>query len=104
MIADVERVILFLPVGAVRTQENRVGILERGGVVGPAFEMGFDPHPALQVRRSVEQMLEQDDALLVFVRLLRVTGNGARYENDLLGRVRRETGRPAKQQWCNDKN
>ena len=52
--------------------------------------MGFDAHFALQIRRGVEQMLEQDDVLFVFMRLLRMACDGPGDEEDFFRFVRGE--------------
>ena len=87
MIAGVKRVIFFLAIRAVGGQEDRVGIVECRGVLGPGVKMRLDEHLALQIGRSVEQVFEQDDIFFVFVRLLRMAGNGSGDEHDFLRMV-----------------
>ena len=55
----------------------------------------LDAHLALQIGRSIEQLFEQDDILLIFVRLLRMAGDGPGDERDFLRLVRGEADQRA---------
>src|SRR6185437_2432988 len=48
-ISDIERLVLFLPIRAVRGKENGIGIVECRRIGGPAVKMRLDTHLALQI-------------------------------------------------------
>ena len=83
-LADIQRMIGHVSVAAVRDHHDRRGIVERFLVGWPAFEVCLNDDSALCARRRVEQMLQQDHALFVFVRVLSVSGDRASDEHDLL--------------------
>ena len=104
VIAGVKWVIRFLAVGAVGSQKYRVGVLERRSLAGPTLEMRFDTDLALKVRRRFEQMFQQYDIFLVFVRLLRMTGDGPGDKHDFFRLVGCQTDERAKAKRQHEEN
>src|SRR6266496_3193910 len=96
--------ILLLAVGTVGSQKYRVGVVERRRLAGPTFEMRFDADLARKVRRRFEQVLQQDDIFLVFVRLLGMTGDGSGDEHDLFRPLGCETDERAKAKGRHEEN
>src|SRR6185436_15424697 len=77
-----------LPVAAARRQEDRVGVVERRGIGGPAVEVDVDAR-ALEGGRRVDAVLEEEDVALVLVAVFRVGVERTGDEDDLLGPVGR---------------
>ena len=92
MVADVKGMILFVAIGAVRSQEDGVGVIECRRVLRPAVKVGLDARFALEVGRRVEEVLEQDDVLFVFVGLFGMTGDRSGDEDDFPGWIGGEAG------------
>jgi hypothetical protein len=76
-------VLIGLRLGTARRDEDRVGVVERGGIVGPSVEMDLDAE-VLQAGRRHQAVLEQEHVLLVLVRSLRVGVERPGDEDDLL--------------------
>jgi hypothetical protein len=84
---NVKWMIRFAAIAPIRGDKDCVGIFEGRGIIGPAFEMSFNPDLAAEVRRSLEEVFEQDDILFVFVRLFGMAGDRSGEQDDLPGLV-----------------
>ena len=82
-VPDVERMVLGLVVAAARRHEDRVGIVERRGIGGPAVEVGLDAR-ALEGRRVLDAVTQEDDVALVLVGVLGMRVERTGDQDDLL--------------------